>query len=224
MFNILLVEDDTRLLKLMSTVLKSHDYNVITAENGKKAVEAANNSHIDIMICDIMLPELNGYEVTKAIRETNSDIPVLMVTALETLEDKRRGFAAGADDYMVKPIDTDEMLLRVQALLRRAKITNERRVSIDNFVADMDSMSISKNGYFITLPQKEFFLLFKLLSMPEHIFTRKNLLDEIWNSNSDERTVDVHIKRVRDRLDEIGVDEFDIVTVRGLGYKVAKKQ
>lgn len=227
MFNILLVENDIHLLKLMTAVLKSQNYNVFPAKNGKKVIVTANNVHIDIMICDIMLPELNGYEVTKAIRQTNSSMPVLMVTALETLDDKRRGFEAGTDDYMVKPINTDEMLMRIQALLRRAKVTSERRVIIGNFVADMDSMSIEKSGHCITLPQKEFLLLFKLLSMPKHIFTRQNLLNEIWNCNSytDERTVDVHIKRVRDRLIEINTDEFDIITVLGLGYKaVMKKQ
>lgn len=224
MFNILLVEDDDNLRRLMATVLKRNRFNVLQAANGKDAIDLAENNHIDLMVCDIMLPEVNGYEVTRAIREYNDNMPVIMVTALETLDDKRRGFATGADDYMVKPIDTDELIMRINALLRRAKATNERRISVGNIEIDLDSMTVNHDGEISTLPKKEFFLLFKLLSMPNHIFTRSALMDELWgpDSDTDERTIDVHVKRLRERLDEIGVTQFEIVTVRGLGYKVIK--
>ena len=225
MFNILLVEDDNNLRRLMATVLKRNRYNVFQAENGNQAISIAADNHIDIMVCDIMLPEVNGYEVTEAVREFNVNLPVIMVTALETLDDKRRGFASGADDYMVKPIDTDELLMRIGALLRRAKATNERRISVGDIEIDLDSMTVNCNDQTFTLPKKEFFLLFKLLSMPNHIFTRSALMEELWNpdSDADERTIDVHIKRLRERLDEAGITEFEIVTVRGLGYKAIKK-
>ena len=224
MFNILLVEDDDNLRRLMATVLKRNRFNVLQAANGKDAIDLAENNHIDLMVCDIMLPEVNGYEVTRAIREYNDNMPVIMVTALETLDDKRRGFATGADDYMVKPIDTDELIMRINALLRRAKATNERRISVGNIEIDLDSMTVNHDGEISTLPKKEFFLLFKLLSMPNHIFTRHALMEEIWgpDAETDERTVDVHIKRLRERLEEAKIKEFEIVTVRGLGYKVVK--
>ena len=224
MFNILLVEDDDNLRRLMATVLKRNRFNVLQAANGKDAIDLAENNHIDLMVCDIMLPEVNGYEVTMSVREFNEGLPVIMVTALETLDDKRRGFASGADDYMVKPIDTDELIMRINALLRRAKATNERRISIGNLEIDLDSMTVNFDGEVFTLPRKEFFLLFKLLSTPNHIFTRSALMDELWgpDSDTDERTIDVHVKRLREHLDEIGVTQFEIVTVRGLGYKLIK--
>ena len=225
MFNILLVEDDNNLRRLMATVLKRNRYNVLQAENGKQAISIAEDNHIDLMVCDIMLPEVNGYEVTETIREFNENLPVIMVTALETLDDKRRGFASGADDYMVKPIDTDELLMRIGALLRRAKATNERRITVGDVEIDMDSMTVNCNDEVFTLPKKEFFLLFKLMSTPNHIFTRSALMEELWgpDSDTDERTIDVHIKRLRERLEEAGITQFEIVTVRGLGYKAIKK-
>ena len=224
MFNILLVEDDDNLRRLMATVLKRSRFNVFQAANGKEAIDLADNNHIDLMVCDIMLPEVNGYEVTRSIREFNDRLPVIMVTSLETLDDKRRGFLSGADDYMVKPIDTDELIMRINALLRRAKATNERRISFGALEIDMDSMTVNYDGQLITLPKKEFFLLFKLLSMPDHIFTRTALMDELWgpDSDTDVRTIDVHVKRLRERLEEAGVTQFEIVTVRGLGYKAIK--
>ena len=224
MFNILLVEDDDNLRRLMATVLKRNRFNVFQAANGKEAIDLAENNHIDLMVCDIMLPEVNGYEVTMSVREFNEGLPVIMVTALETLDDKRRGFASGADDYMVKPIDTDELIMRINALLRRAKATNERRISVGNIEIDLDSMTVNFDGEVFTLPRKEFFLLFKLLSTPNHIFTRSALMDELWgpDSDTDERTIDVHVKRLRERLEEIGVTQFEIITVRGLGYKLIK--
>lgn len=225
MFSILVVEDDENLRKLITAVLRRNRYNVLQAKDGGEAVTIAENNHVDLMICDIMLPVMDGYEVTKTIRESNKDMPILIVTARETLEDKRRGFAVGTDDYMVKPINMDEMLMRISALLRRAKITSERKITIGSVEIDMDAMTIKYGVSQMQVPKKEFFLLFKLLSMPNHIFTRRALMEEIWgpDAETDERTVDVHIKRLRERLDEVGIKEFEIITVRGLGYKAVKK-
>ncbi len=224
MFNILIVEDDINLSKLMTAVLRRNRYNVLTAGDGQTAIDMAMNNHIDLMICDIMLPIKDGYEVTETVRSFNKEMPILIVTARETLEDKRRGFAVGTDDYMVKPINMDEMLMRISALLRRAKITSERKITVGECEIDMDAMTITKGDIEVQMPRKEFFLLFKLLSMPNHIFTRNALMSEIWGpeAETDERTVDVHIKRLREKLEEAGIDEFEIVTVRGLGYKAVK--
>ena len=224
MFNILVVEDDENLRKLMTAVLRRNRYNVLQAGDGKEALDIIESNHVDMMVCDIMLPGMDGYEVTREIRLTNSEMPILIVTARETLEDKRRGFAVGTDDYMVKPINMDEMLMRISALLRRAKITSERRITVGGTDVDMDAMTVNYNGEQMQLPKKEFFILFKLLSMPNHIFTRHALMEEIWgpDAETDERTVDVHIKRLRERLEEAGIKDFEIITVRGLGYKAVK--
>ena len=224
MFNILVVEDDENLRKLMTAFLRRNRYNVLQAANGTDAVAAVENNHVDLMICDIMLPEMNGYDVTETIRSTNKEMPILIVTARETLEDKRRGFAVGIDDYMVKPINMDELLMRISALLRRAKITSERKITIGDVQIDMDAMTINYGHEQMQIPKKEFFILFKLISMPNHIFTRHALMEEIWgpDAETDERTVDVHIKRLRERLEEAQITEFEIVTVRGLGYKIVK--
>lgn len=222
MFNILVVEDDENLRKLITAVLRQNRYNTIQAGDGIEAMKQMEEVHIDLVVSDIMMPGMDGYELTQAIHSQYPEVPVLIITARETLEDKRRGFASGADDYMVKPINTDELIMRISALLRRAKITSERRIEIGNVVVDLDSMTVNNNGEEIQLPRKEFYLLFKLLSMPNKIFTRRALMDEIWGmeTDTDERTVDVHIKRLRKKLES--VKEFDIVTVRGLGYKVQK--
>ncbi len=224
MFNILVVEDDENLRKLMTAFLRRNRYNVLQAANGTDAITAVENNHVDLMICDIMLPEMNGYDVTETIRSTNKEMPILIVTARETLEDKRRGFAVGIDDYMVKPINMDELLMRISALLRRAKITSERKITIGDVQIDMDAMTINYGHEQMQIPKKEFFILFKLISMPNHIFTRHALMEEIWgpDAETDERTVDVHIKRLRERLEEAKITEFEIVTVRGLGYKIVK--
>ena len=222
MFNILVVEDDENLRKLITAVLRQNRYNTIQAGDGIEAMKQMEEVHIDLVVSDIMMPGMDGYELTQAIHSQSPDVPVLIITARETLEDKRRGFASGADDYMVKPINTDELIMRISALLRRAKITSERRIEIGNVIVDLDSMTVNNNGEEIQLPRKEFYLLFKLLSMPNKIFTRRALMDEIWGmeTDTDERTVDVHIKRLRKKLES--VKEFDIVTVRGLGYKIQK--
>ena len=223
LFNILVVEDDKNLRKLMSATLKQNGYKALVAEDGEKALEIMDKEQIDLVISDIMMPNLDGYDLTKSLRDSGYTMPILIVTAKEMFEDKKKGFNVGADDYMVKPIDINEMILRVGALLRRAKISNEHRLEIGDIILDYDSISVSREGENVTLPKKEFYLLFKLLSYPNVIFTRRQLLDEIWGMDNevDERTVDVHIKRLRERYDNCS--EFEIITVRGLGYKAAKK-
>lgn len=222
MFNILVVEDDKNLRKLMSAILKQNGYNVLNAEDGAVALDIINSSHVDLVISDIMMPHMDGYSLTDELRQSNNNLPVLMVTAKETLEDKKKGFSAGTDDYMVKPIDMDEMLLRVSALLRRSRIINEHRLLIGEIELDYDTLTVSRGTESILLPKKEFYLLFKLLRYPKHIFTRQQLMDEIWgmDAETDERTVDVHIKRLREKFADF--PEFEIITIRGLGYKAEK--
>jgi DNA-binding response OmpR family regulator len=222
MFDILVVEDDKNLRKLMTAILKQNGYNVLNAENGVIALDIINTSHVDLVVSDIMMPNMDGYALTDELRQLNNNLPVLMVTAKETLEDKKKGFSAGTDDYMVKPIDMDEMVLRVAALLRRSRIINEHRLLIGSVELDYDALTVSKKGNSILLPKKEFYLLFKLLSYPKQIFTRQQLMDEIWgmDAETDERTVDVHIKRLREKFADF--PEFEIITIRGLGYKVEK--
>ncbi|SCY75654.1 response regulator transcription factor [Alkaliphilus peptidifermentans] len=223
MVNILVVEDDKNLQKLMVAVLKQHGYQVLSAKDGLEALDILDTSHVDLIISDIMMPNMDGYDLTDALRKSNYNLPILMVTAKETLDDKKKGFIVGTDDYMVKPIDMDEMVLRVAALLRRSRIINERRLIIGDIELDYDALTISKNGRATILPKKEFYLLFKLLSYSKHIFTRQQLMDEIWgmDSEADERTVDVHIKRLREKFADS--NEFEIITVRGLGYKAEIK-
>jgi two-component system, OmpR family, response regulator len=223
MVNILVVEDDKNLQKLMTAVLKQNGYNVLSAKDGLEALDILDKSHIDLIISDIMMPNLDGYELTNVLRQSNYNLPILMVTAKETLEDKKKGFLVGTDDYMVKPIDMDEMILRVAALLRRSRIINESSITIGDVVLDYNALAVSKKNNIILLPKKEFYLLFKLLSYPKKIFTRQQLMDEIWgmDSEADERTVDVHIRRLREKF--ANFDEFEIITVRGLGYKAEKK-
>ncbi|WP_411168266.1 response regulator transcription factor [Clostridium sp. MB05] len=222
MINILIVEDDKNLRRLMEVFLKQNGYEVFLAQDGEKAIEIFEDKHIDLIVCDIMMPKVNGYQLVKDLRNSNYDLPILMVTAKETIEDKRKGFLVGVDDYMVKPIDLDEMILRVKALLRRAKISNEHKLIIGDVILDNSSLTVTRNNKVIDLAKKEFYLLFKLLSYPKQIFTRNQLMEEIWGVDieSDERTVDVHIKRIREKLSDF--DEFKIVTVRGLGYKAEK--
>lgn len=219
MANILVVDDNDNLRQLMKIHLVRAGYQVYDAPDGERALEVLAENPIHLMIVDIMMPQMDGFELTGELRGSNITIPVLMVTARETLEDKRKGFGLGADDYMVKPVDMDEMLLRVEALLRRSKIATERKLVIGETVLNGDAYSIYANGETVTLPQKEFQLLFTLMSYPGKIFSRQALMDEIWgyDTDTDPRTVDVHIKRLRDKFGN--VDDFEIVTVRGLGYK-----
>lgn len=219
MFKILVVEDNKNMRKLMTTYLKRNNYETLEAEDGEEALEIMDNNHVDLIISDIMMPNMDGYELTKELRNANYMIPILFVTAKDTIDDKREGFLLGVDDYMVKPVDMDEMVLRVGVLLRRANIVNQRKLKIKNIVLSYDEYTLKKDDKIYNLPQKEFQLLYKLLSFPNKIFTRQDLIDEIWglDNESDFRTVDVHIKRLREKFDDF--DEFKIVTIRGVGYK-----
>ena len=223
MFHILVVEDNANTRKLMGAVLQQNGYEPVLACDGVEALEILDKKHIDLIVLDIMMPRLDGYEFTETLRASGCELPILMVTAKEKPADKHKGFIIGTDDYMVKPVDEEEMILRIAALLRRSKIVNEHRLTVGQTVLDYDSMSVSAENVTTELPKKEFLLLFKLLSYPNKIFTRRQLMDEIWDmdSDTDERTVDVHINRLRDRFRTN--DDFDIVTVRGLGYKAVKR-
>lgn len=223
LFRILVVDDDKNTRRLLEAVLKAENYTVYTAANGEEALELMEREHIDLVVLDIMMPKMDGYEFTAALRKANNYLPILMVSARQLPEDKRKGFIVGTDDYMTKPIDEEEMLLRIKALLRRAQIANEKRIVIGDVVLDYDSLTVSKNGEVQVLPQKEFLLLFKLLSYPGKIFTRIQLMDEIWGNESESgwETVTVHIGRLRKRFE--GWEEFEIESVRGLGYKAVKK-
>ena len=222
MSTVMVVEDDKNLRRLMQACLEQEGYDVVVAEDGEQALEKLENSHVDLFICDIMMPRMDGYELTRVLREADYTQPVLFVTAKESFEDKRVGFGVGADDYMVKPVDMNEMLLRVSALLRRAQIANEHRLTVGQCVLDDQTLELTRGDVVIQLPPKEFYLLFKLLSYPKKIFTRQQLMDEIWgmDAQTDERTVDVHIKRLREKCEGFG--DFKIVTIRGLGYKAEK--
>ncbi|ABR34631.1 MULTISPECIES: response regulator transcription factor [Clostridium] len=222
MFHILIVEDDKELRELFSTVLLKNGYKTTGAKDGIEALNVLDKEYIDLIISDIMMPNMDGFELIKSIRDAQFNLPILMITAKERFQDKQRGFLLGIDDYMVKPIDVNEMVLRVGALLRRAQIISERKQSVGDTMLEYDSLSVYQNGEATVLPQKEFYILYKLISYPNRIFTRQELMDEFWglDSETDIRTVDVHINRLRDRFKN-NID-FDILTVRGLGYKVVK--
>lgn len=222
MFHILVVEDNRNIRKLMAARLEQSGYAAFHAEDGEKALKLLDSQHIDLIICDIMMPNMDGYEFTKILREAHYNMPILMATAKESLDDKEKGFLSGADDYMVKPIEMKEMLLRVAALLRRAQISTQHKLTIGDIVLDYDTLTIASKDKSYELPKKEFYLLFKLLSYPKQIFTRQQLMDEIWGMDKDidERTVDSHIKKLRKRFEDI--EEFKIITIRGLGYKAEK--
>lgn len=222
MFHILVVDDDKNTRKLFKAVLEEDGYSVTTAENGEEALEIMDREYINLVILDVMMPKIDGYEFTKTLRDVNNTLPILMISAKQMPEDKKQGFLVGTDDYMTKPIDEEEMLLRVKALLRRAKIASEHKIVIGDVTLDYDSFSVTKEGETQELPQKEFLLLYKLLSYPGKIFTRIQLMDEIWGCESDTgwETVTVHIGRIRKRFE--GWKEFEIKSVRGLGYKAVK--
>ncbi len=219
MFRILICEDDNHIRRLFRDVLEKEGYSVFEAIDGVMALDALEKNHIDLLITDVMMPHMDGHALTKILRDGGLELPILMITARESIDDKKSGFKAGTDDYMVKPVDMDEMLLRVFALLRRAKIANEQRLVVGKTVLDYEALTLSIGDETITLPKKEFLLLFKLLSAPNRIFTRAQIMDEIWGyeSESDHRTVDVHIKRLREKLEHNR--DFEIITVKGLGYK-----
>jgi DNA-binding response OmpR family regulator len=223
MFNILVVEDDINLNKLICSVLSQNGYKAFPAPNADSGLEKLADNYIDLVISDIMMPGKDGYEFATEIRKTNKEIPILFVTAKESLEDKQKGFDIGIDDYMVKPIELNELVFRVKALLRRAKIISERQLIIGNSRLDYDSLKVHFDNTVVELPQKEFLILYKLLSFPDKIFTRAKLMEEFWPEDSDslERTVDVHITRIREKLHNN--TDFEIVTIRGLGYKAKVK-
>ena len=224
MFSILVVDDDNNTRRLIRTVLEAANYSVTAAADGEEALRLMDEKHIDLAILDVMMSKMDGLTFTRLLRETNNDLPILMVSAKQLPEDRKKGFLVGTDDYMTKPFDEEELLLRVKALLRRAKIVSERKIVIGEVELDFDSMTVRRGSELQQLPQKEFLLLYKLLSYPGKIFTRIQLMDEIWDmdSESDERTVDVHINRLRDKFRDS--NDFEIVTVRGLGYKAVLKQ
>lgn len=224
MFHVLVVEDDIKLRSLFCTVLIRSGYLAVPAADGKEALELLDSEYIDLIISDVMMPGMDGYELIRTLRGNGYSLPILIITAKERFEDKQEGFLAGTDDYMVKPIDVNEMILRVGALLKRARIATDRRILCGNTTLNYDALTVTINGEETLLPQKEFYLLYKLMSYPNKIFTRQQLMDEIWgmDSTSDERTVDVHINRLRERFRDC--DDFLIMTVRGLGYKVVKSE
>ena len=223
MFHILVVEDDTNARKLMKAVLERAEYSVIPAVNGEDALNILDSNHVDLILLDIMMPGMDGYTLASELRAAGNTVPILMVTAKQLPADKRKGFLAGTDDYMTKPVDTEEMLLRIKALLRRSRIVSERKLTIGGVELDYDALTVSRGDDHQTLPQKEFYLLYKLLSSPDKIFTRIQLMDEIWGmeSESGDTTVNVHINRLRRRFESY--PEFELVSVRGLGYKAVKK-
>ena len=224
MINILVADDDKNTRLLMKAILEAEHYRVFTAVDGQDALGVLDREHIDLVVLDIMMPNMDGYEFTETLRQSDNTLPILMVSARQQPEDKRRGFLVGTDDYITKPIDEEEMLLRIKALLRRAKIVSDRRIVIGDVVLDYDSFTVSRPGQVQELPQKEFLLLYKLLSYPGKIFTRIQLMDEIWGMDCETgwETVTVHVGRLRKRFD--GWEEFSVESVRGLGYKAVKKE
>ena len=222
MFNILVVEDDKNTRKLLSTILNNAGYNVITAEDGEQALDVLEHNHADLMVIDVMMPKMDGYQLTKVLRENGSQTPMLMLSAKGGISDIKEGFIVGIDDYLTKPFDFEELLLRIKALLRRSKIVFEHKLTVGNTILDYRSYSVITPQGEEVLPQKEFLLLFKLLSYPDVVFTRLQLMDEIWgmDAESDEHTVNVHINRLRTRF--ANSNDFEIITIRGLGYKAVR--
>ena len=222
MFKILVAEDDAELQQLFCRVLTRSGYTAIGVPDGVAALETLEKEYIDLIVSDIMMPRMDGYTLVRSLRDTGNNIPVLMITAKDSFQDMQFGFLAGTDDYMVKPVNVNEMVLRIQALLRRAQMVADRRQSIGTTSFEFDSFTVRRESDTLVLPQKEFLLLYKLVSSPGHIFTRQQLMDDIWgvDSQTDPRTVDVHINRLRDHFREN--PDFEIVTVRGIGYKAVK--
>ena len=222
MLKILIAEDDRELRLLFSHVLIKHGYTVKGVSNGREALDAMDTDYYDMIISDIMMPVMDGYEFVRSLRDAGNTTPVMKITAKDAFDDMRMGFLSGTDDYMVKPINVNEMVLRIGALLRRAQMINDRRLVIGNTVLECDSLTVTTEDETFVLPQKEFMLLYKMASFPGKIFTRYQFMDEIWgySSESDTHTVDVHIGRLRERFRDS--KDFKIVTMRGVGYKVVK--
>ena len=224
MFHLLIVDDDRHIRFVLKELLELEGYTIFTAKNGEEALNTIFEKHIDLVIVDIMMPNLDGYEFTKAVRSNNIDLPILMISAKQLPEDRKKGFISGIDDFMTKPIDSEELLLHIKALLRRAKNNNEKQIIIGDVILDYDSYTVSRLDEKIELPQKEFQLLFKLLSFPNKIFTRIQLMDEIWGLDCETGTdtLTVHIARLRKKFEHW--PEFDIESIRGLGYKAVKHE
>ena len=223
MLKILIAEDDRELCGLYSHVLAKNGYAVKGVSNGREALESLDSDYYDLIISDIMMPQMDGYELVRRLRESGNQTPVMMITARDAFDDMRKGYLSGTDDYMVKPINVNEMVLRVGALLRRSQMIHDRRQTIGSTVMELDSLTVTWKGESQTLPQKEFMLLYKMISYPGKIFTRHQLMDEIWgyDNESDTHTVDVHIGRLRDRFRDN--PDFKIVTIRGVGYKAVRQ-
>jgi DNA-binding response OmpR family regulator len=223
MFKILVVDDDKNIRFVLKEILEANGYVAFEAKNEKEALDAIEKEHIDLAVVDIMMPGVDGYELTKELRASNYTFPILMVSAKQLPEDRKKGFIAGIDDYMSKPIDTDEFLLHIKALLRRFEIINERKIEIGDVTLDYDSYSVTRCGETQELPTKEFQLLYRLLSSPGKIFTKIQLMDEIWGPECETtpETVTVHIGRLRKRFENFS--EFEIENIRGLGYKAVRK-
>lgn len=223
MFHILIVEDDAELRELFSTVLTENGYTVFQAADGIEAFDVLDDAYIDLIISDIMMPRMDGYELTRELRSAHYNMPVLMITAKGDSTDKQEGFRSGTDDYMVKPIDVNEMVWRVEALLRRSQAVSQRKTKIGNTEFDCDTLTVREDGKDTELPQKEFYLLYKLVASAGRIFTRHQIMTDVWgpDAETDSHTLDVHISRLRERFKDN--PDFEIVTVRGLGYKVVKK-
>ena len=222
MLKILIAEDDRELRRLFAHVLLKNGYTVKEVGNGKEALDAIDTDYYDLIISDVMMPIVDGYQLVRQLRDAGNNTPVLMITAKDAFDDMRLGILSGADDYMIKPVNVNEMVLRVQALLRRAQMINERKQTIGNTILECDTFTVTTNSEVISLPQKEFMLLYKMASYPGRIFTRQQLMDDVWgyDTESDSHTVDVHIGRLRDRFRDN--PDFKIVTMRGVGYKVVK--
>ena len=222
MFKILIVEDDQELCQLFQHVLTKNGYSAKETSNGQEALDALDQDYFDLIISDIMMPVMDGYELVRSLRDSGSHIPVLMITAKDAFDDMRLGFLSGTDDYMVKPINVNEMVLRVGALLRRAQMINDRRQVLGSTTMECDSLTVTRDGKSMVLPQKEYMLLYKMAAFPGKIFTRQQLMDDIWGyeTDTDTHTVDVHIGRLRERFRDN--PDFKIVTMRGVGYKVVR--
>ena len=218
MATVLIVEDD-RNLRLLTTARLEGLYNVASAGDGVEALDILHKGGIDLIIADIMMPHMDGYELLKTVREEGYTIPFLFLTAKESFRDKERGFLLGTDDYMTKPFSSDELLWRVSALLRRANIALDKKIVLGNTIIDSEKYAVYNDVEYIEFPKKEFDLLFKLLSYPERIFSKEQLLESIWGiyAESGEETIKTHISRIRNRLKNI--TDFSIVTIKGLGYK-----
>ena len=223
MFRILVVEDDSELRGLFRRVLEKNGYEAFEAADGQQALDVLDAQYIDLIISDIMMPVMDGYELVRSLREADINIPVLMITARDAFDDMRRGFLSGTDDYMVKPVNVNEMVLRVGALLRRAQMISERREVLGGTTLIYDTLTVTRGDTSVSLPQKEFLLLYKRAAAPGRIFTRQQIMDDVWglDSETDQHTVDVHVGRLRERFRDN--PDFEIITMRGLGYKVVRK-